>query len=303
MQLSSPMLRLRLLLRLLTAAMFLISGIAKLRGIDAFEVYVYSLGFFSLDLSFLLARLLISLEFFLAVMLLSGLYLRSVSLFSILLLAGFSAFLLYLIFLGKNDHCHCFGEMLEMSHPVSLLKNGIFILLLLPLLKGKDVRARFSGAIAALILLASLSLPLILSPPDNMRYAQYAKKTSYDQAALQHFLQANPAAAQRRVLCFYGVSCRFCKLAARKVKVAAEKAGKQDQIELVFWGDEAGIQRFLDETQITPGRYASLEGQAFIRITEGRMPLMLLLEGDSVVAKYRYRDFREQDLLEFLAKM
>lgn len=293
----------RFLLRLITAAMFLISGIAKLRGIDAFEVYVFSLGFFSLDMSFLLARLLISLELFLAVMLLAGLYLRRISLLSILLLAGFSAFLGYLLLLGNTDHCHCFGEMLEMSHPVSLFKNAMFILLLLPLLRAQNANLPFSGAITAFLLIVSLSLPLILSPPDNMRYAHYAKKTSYDQAALQQFLAANPGTAPKRVLCFYGVSCRFCKLAARKVNVVAEKAGKQDQIELIFWGDQSGIQRFLDETKVSTGRYASLEGEAFLRITEGRMPLILLLEDDSVLAKYRYRDFREQDLLEFLAKM
>lgn len=291
------------LLRLFAAAMFIISGIAKLRGIDAFEVYVFSLGFFSLDMSFLLARLLISLELFLAVMLLAGLYLRRISLLSILLLTGFSAFLAYLLLSGNTDHCHCFGEMLEMSHPVSLFKNAIFILLLLPLGRAQRAIVPFSGAITIFLLIASLALPLILSPPDNMRYAHYAKKTTYDQAALQQFLAANPGTAQKRVLCFYGVSCRFCKLAAKKVNVVAEKAGKQHQVELVFWGDQAGIQRFLDETNISTGPYASLQGEAFLRITEGRMPLILLLEDDSVVSKYRYRDFREQDLLEFLAKM
>jgi uncharacterized membrane protein YphA (DoxX/SURF4 family) len=290
-------------LRVLTAVIFLLSGVSKLSGIDDFEIYVYSLGLFSLDMSFLLARLLISLEFFLAGMLVSGLWLRRISLFSILLLAAFSAFLLYLIWVGDKEHCHCFGEILQMSHPLSLLKNGVFILLLLPLLKQGGSRSPYSGALAAFIFLTSLALPLILSPPDHFRYAHYARKTTYDQEALQHFLEANPGADTRRVLCFYGVSCRFCKLAARKVRVVAEKTGKQEHIELIFWGDEAGIQSFLNETQFSPGRYASLEGPAFLRITEGRMPLMLLLQGDSVVAKYRYRDFREQDLREFLTKM
>ena len=51
-----------LCLRVLLAAIFMVSAVAKLVAIDDFELYVFSFGFFSLDCSYILARLCIGAE-------------------------------------------------------------------------------------------------------------------------------------------------------------------------------------------------------------------------------------------------
>ena len=45
-------------------------------------------------------------------------------------LAVFSCFLLYLVFVGNEGNCHCFGEVIDMRPEESLSKNvGLAILL------------------------------------------------------------------------------------------------------------------------------------------------------------------------------
>ena len=56
--------------RALLGILFLFSATAKLIGIDAFEIYLFSFGWFSLGTAFLLARLVIVAEYVLGLLLL-----------------------------------------------------------------------------------------------------------------------------------------------------------------------------------------------------------------------------------------
>ena len=53
---------LALVLRVLLAALFLISSIAKLMAVDDFESYIFSYGFLPLNVSYVAARLCIVAE-------------------------------------------------------------------------------------------------------------------------------------------------------------------------------------------------------------------------------------------------
>ena len=55
----------RLVLKILVGLTFVVSAVAKMLGIDQFEIYVYSFGLFSMNTAFFLARIVIAGEFLL----------------------------------------------------------------------------------------------------------------------------------------------------------------------------------------------------------------------------------------------
>lgn len=59
-------------LRVFLAALFLVSAVAKLLAIDDFELYIFSYGFLSLNVSYLAARLCIAAECWLGLMIALG---------------------------------------------------------------------------------------------------------------------------------------------------------------------------------------------------------------------------------------
>ena len=109
--------------RALLGILFLFSATAKLIGIDAFEIYLFSFGWFSLGTAFLLARLVIVAEYILGLLLLTNFYPRLAFWGSLAMLAGFSLFLTVLAVKGNHDNCNCFGELVNLNPVQSLLKN------------------------------------------------------------------------------------------------------------------------------------------------------------------------------------
>ena len=113
--------------RYLLGAMFLFSAAMKFVSIDAFEIYVFSYGIFSLGLCFYAARLLLVCELVLGVALIVGRCPRLESLFCILFLLAFEVFLAYASIIGRTDSCHCFGDILPFTPVQSIIKNAVLI--------------------------------------------------------------------------------------------------------------------------------------------------------------------------------
>jgi thiol-disulfide isomerase/thioredoxin len=102
------------------------------------------------------------------------------------------------------------------------------------------------------------------------------------------------------MLCFFSTGCRFCKLAARKISVIAKKADDDEVVNYVFAGAEVSVDKFFKETNSTVFQYSFLPPNRFLKITNGVMPLIILLQDGKVKGKYGYRDIREDELIRFL---
>ncbi len=292
-----------IIFRIIVGLVFILSAYLKLQSIDSFEIYVYSFGIFNLSNSFLFSRFIISVEFFLGMLLVLGIYRRKVSSISILLLSIFSFFILYLIFSNDSEHCHCFGEALELSHPLTLLKNMILIGLLAIVYKKQqlDKFKKYSVLIFAILGIFSLAIPLISSPPDSFLITKYSNKVSYDEAALNTFIDSKPKyQSGKHVICFYSASCRFCKMATKKMTVIANKSNHPELITCEFWGKEEKIQAFYEQTNSIKFPYGRVDGPEFLRITNGKMPLILLLDNGVVIEKFGYRTIDDTQILRFM---
>ena len=287
-------------LRTIIGVVFIISAIMKLVSMDSFEIYIYSLNITSLNNSFIISRLVISFEFIIGLLLIFKVYLRSTIFISAISLIGFTIFISYLIINNNNEHCHCFGDSLQMSHRISILKNIILIVLLMIIFPRAILKYKFQKIVFSLIVLTGLITPFIVSTPDSFMIDNYAKQATYNEIALNNFTNNYEYKKGKHIICFFGASCRFCELTARKLEVISENSTHSEIISHVFWGTKNQVEEFYEKNNIPKLDYMTIPGSEFLKITDGKMPLIVLIQDGEIVSKYGYRDLLEVEIMEFL---
>lgn len=282
----------------LVGVSFVLSAILKLKSIDSFEIYTYSFKVFSLNASFITARLLIGIEFIIGAFFIINAYKKIVVYTSSILLLFFSLFILYLKINNAREHCHCFGDF-DISHTASLLKN-IVLCVLIVLSNKRDWLNQiiFKKIITIIILLVSLSSPFIISPPDNF-YNHKIKENNYNPDLIEGFIE-NEVSPQTKLICFYGTKCRFCKLSAKKIKVILDKSSSNSLSHIVFWGDKESISDFFSETNTYNENISELDANNFLRITNGKMPLIFTVKDKKILKAYDYRSIDEAEIIQLL---
>lgn len=282
--------------RALLGILFLLSATAKLIGIDAFEIYLFSFGWFSLGGAYLLARLVIAAEYTLGLLLIGNFYPRLAFWGSLAMLGGFSIFLAGLLLAGNEGNCHCFGEWVDLDPKQSLLKNAGMLVLLLLGARVKPFSIRFRGLWFTLALIVPLATVLIVSPPDNWRYDSYVRHELVNETALREALDAeilpSSITAGDCVVCFYSLKCLFCKMSAQKlITLRARGEFSQAPLIIVFGrGEDTDTSSFFAETGLQPDEVHFIEPADFLRITNGAFPVILVMDHGQAVEKYNYRN-------------
>jgi len=293
--------KLKSLLRITVGVVFIVGAISKLISIDSFEIYIYSFGILKLDLAFLLARFVISLELLLGILLIVGSRSKATIIASIGILLIFCVFIIFLILTDNRDHCHCFGD-LNISHKSSLLKNVVLVVFLYLSSKNQGEKFKYEKHIFIMALIISMLTPFIVSPPDSWFYMENSKSLKYNDFKLEEYIRENSQFGEgKKILCFFSPGCNFCKLAARKISVIALKADSTDIVKYLFAGSEVSVSKFFNETNTLFFHYSFLPPKRFLEITDGEMPLIILLENGKVKGKYGYRDINEDEIIRFLS--
>lgn len=295
----------KLALRVMVGAFFIVSAVGKLMSIDAFEVFIYRTTFLNYDMATVAARLLIGAEFLIAIFLLIKLRFKFTWWVTLLFLLVFSGFLLVQIMSGSDDNCFCLGELVDFSPTESLIKNLVLIVFLLIIRQSKDVRFKYENWAFGLLLLAGLSVPLLISPPDVFIAGKF-NPAQHDQQALQEALEEGSIpydfVENRKLLAFYSTGCKFCKMSSTRIGTIIKKAEiDTSKLNIIFWGDSTvQAQQFFDDTHAPVLNYVPLETKAYLDITKGRMPLILLINDGIVEHKMNYRTIDEELIVEFL---
>ena len=128
---SRPLRIAALVARMLLGLFFIVSAIAKLIDIDRFEIYIFSYNILSLNLSFLVARLVIVCELLVGIGLIANVFKRLVDTCALLMLVVFTLFMGYASLIGRHDSCQCMGALMDINPTLSILKNALLILILL----------------------------------------------------------------------------------------------------------------------------------------------------------------------------
>ena len=280
---------LAIVLRVLLAALFLVSSVAKLMAIDDFELYIFSYGFFSLNATYIVARLCIAAEFLAGLFLAIGWWKHWVNLLVLAMLFLFSLFLCYAALVGRTDSCQCMGRMVELDPARSLLKNAVLIVMAL-------LYDRWTGAAAPragvwrIVLTGVLAVGVVvgvfcLSVPDNWMFgpeeSRYNKALLEETIAPEGPLAADSLTQGRHLVAFVTPGCPYCKMTRQKLSSIAQR-------------------NHLDTTRIHYYEPDDIGDTLFLRITFGQRPFVVMLDDGQPGATYHYRNISERQISEAL---
>lgn len=269
-------------LRLVLAALFVVSAIAKLFAIDDFELYIFSYGLLPLNLSYVSARLCIAAELTLGIWLLLGVWRRVVVLASFVVLVLFSLFLCYAALSGRTDSCQCMGRLANMPPALSLLKNAV--LMVLVLLYGRVASAmrparRWLRVVGVVVPLVATVSVFCISVPDSWMFGP--EELRYDRELLEHQVAEAGLDQGHQLVALVTPGCPYCRMTREKLGYIAER-NHLDTTKIVYWEPD------------------DMGQETFLRITFGQRPLVVMMDNGCATTTYHYRNINERQVVDFL---
>jgi len=211
-----------LILLLVTAAVFLFSGISKLYDFERFIWNIMDAGISNMTVASVLARLFIGFEILLGLFLAFHLFLKSFTYPAVIgLLTLFTIYLFFLIARqGNSGNCGCFGDAYEMKPSAAIIKNLVMmattglLLIIYPIKPYKN-----SEWIGAIVGMAAIVAPFIFFPLSGDTKPEVVSETINLSPLYQSSNPENkPASAELRkgkhIVAFMSLTCPHCKKAA-----------------------------------------------------------------------------------------
>ena len=296
------------LLKIMLGVVFIVSAVLKLFDMDKFEIYIYSYHFFSLNFSFLVARLAIILELVLGIGLVSNCLHKLMWWGSMAMLVGYTLLLIYAHFMGRTDNCHCFGDVVQFSPLQSIVKNVVLMLLFLPIYRLEGWKTPFRWLGFCIVVLAVSVAVFVITPPDNYT-SNYSIDHNVQEERLAEALAEPPLDSLnltqgKQVVGFLSTGCEYCQMAAHKLSLMQQFYGfPADRVTYVFVGNEAGIANFYAQSESAAYRNV-LYGDVvkLLKIINGNFPTIVFLDEGQMVAEYGYRNMREEEIKAFFTQ-
>lgn len=294
-------------LKVLLGLVFIVSAVLKLIDMDSFEIYIYSYHFFSLNASFIVARLAIILELVLGIGLVSHTLHKMYWWGSMAMLGGYTLLLIYALTLGRTDSCHCFGDFLQLDPKQSLIKNAVLMLFFLLIYKMESWKTPFRWLILILAVMSSSIAVFVISPPDNLTSnadpEQNLQVELFDAMLDDAPLDSLNLHMGKQVVCFFSTSCDYCQMAARKLSLMQQFYGfPKGNITYLFMGNEESIAKFYEESG--SAQYCDVlypDVSRMLKAINGNFPVVVLLEDGEVVFEYGFRNMDEDEIKTFMA--
>ena len=293
-------------LKMLLGVVFIVSAVLKILDMDQFEIYIYSYHFFSLNFSFLVARVAIIVELVLGIGLVSNCLHKLMWWGSMVMLLGYTLLLIYALLLGRSDNCHCFGDVLRFNPWQSIIKNVVLMALFLLVYKVKGWHFRGQWLALAGVTVACTVAVFAVSPPDNFLPNNSGKslQADYFNAALDEApLDDLNLREGKHVICFFSTGCEYCQMAAHKLSLMQQFYGfPAENITYVFMGSAEGIEKFYALSSSERYRDVLYEDVLnLLKITDGNFPIIVFLNEGEVVHEYGFRNMREEEIKAFMA--
>ncbi|MFM7594832.1 MAG: TlpA family protein disulfide reductase [Flavobacteriales bacterium] len=246
-----------------------------------------------LCLSTWFSRLLIALEFTIALGFLIPFYFKRITLpLSSILLLLFSLFLAIEVFvLGKwTGNCGCFGQLIPMTPPISLVKNVVaLIILAFVIWKRSELEETkefplvyYITAYAFIFLVIYLISPKTCICESNNSSMNKSTEMSAEVKLLKDKFPGIQEG--KAILCFYSPTCPHCMETAKALQQLKKRTGV-DKHFVVFMVEgattEKKIQKFLSLTKLS-ATYTSME---FIDFPKDTGPPGILIVNNGKVEK------------------
>lgn len=263
-------------IRLLLAAVFLLSAISKLLGVGLFEIAVVEQGLTATrEQAAYPARLVIAFELFLGAALFFPYYLKRVILpLTILMLIAFTLLQAYQLTFGEQTQdCGCFGEILPMSSAASLVKNIFLLALSFVLFKITKAEKR-NLTIPALLGAGSLVAVFAFAPVRREYEGTFAKYTQFEGAGRVDLTDGD------KLVAVFNADCDHCQETARELGEMAKHHASFPQIHvLMYSAHDSLISAFARKTDTNYPYHAISEAEFFDLIGNSPPRLYWLQEG------------------------
>ena len=293
-------------LKVLLGLVFIVSAVLKILDMDQFEIYIYSYHFFSLNFSFIVARLAIIIELVLGIMLITNCLHKLVWWGSMAMLGAYTLLLLYALFIGRTDSCHCFGDYLQLDPKQSLIKNAVLMLLFLLIYKMESWKTPFRWLILCLVVMASSIGVFVASPPDNLTSNSNPEQNLQTELFVEMLddapLDVLNLREGKQVICFFSTSCEVCQLAAHKFSLMQQFYGfPPENVTFLFMGNEEGVAKFYEASESVLYRNVLYpDVTRLLKAVNGNLPTIVFLEDGKVVHEYGFRNMNEEEIKSFM---
>ena len=307
-----PFRKMKITIRVLLGCVFMLSAILKLIDMDSFELFIFKSFEFNWILTGVLCRLLVSIELGLGIFYIVGAQLAMTNLISGLLILLMSFWLVYQLFLGNTENCHCFGEIISFSPHQALIKNIILLLFIGFLHKLKDpsivlLPPKFRVGTIVFLIIVVLLLPAIISPPDFLFPDRYTvegvtKKINFDEIEQTPWHMSDNAVDLRqgkKIVMFLSMNCEMCQKASKKAAVMNNRQGDTLPIYFIFFGKEEGMNGFWEKTTSHKFPYKIISADLFFSTTK-LLPTIFFLKDGKIEKVLGYRNFDDGVVKEFL---
>jgi hypothetical protein len=151
----------------LAGGVFIFSAATKLMPIEAFEISLADIGFFSFNTAPFFARLLIGTEFAIGFLLIFHFRLRSVTIpIAGILIGIFTIYIGYLLkTYGNRGSCGCFGTVVEFTPAEGIAKKFALLAALWVAYKwAPALEFRFKWVVALVAAIVLVVLPYVINP-------------------------------------------------------------------------------------------------------------------------------------------
>lgn len=284
----------RLALRLLLSATFLLSAYTKAIDFSSFEVRLLDTGLFGWRATPWVAAAFIGLEYLVGLgFLLFSHRIRGLMLLTWGMLIGFTIYLAVLLSTKGNDvNCGCMGETLAFTPLQAIVKNLLSMLLLglLHYFEGKATIHQASwvwkSALAAMaVVLTAFTIPSLYTaaaaPLESKLYfdASLIEKNGFAR------LNSDKEPQGKRMYAFLSMSCGHCQLAAERLGSINQRSALP--ISLVINGDSSELASFIAEHELQQFPATMLAAEPFVQLAGTHLPSLLVVENDSVTHRLK----------------
>ena len=284
-----------IILLLAMSATFFFSAYSKIYSDNAFDNFQWTfldLGFSSIFITGVIARLMIGLELLMGLFLLFHIFLKRFTYPAVI--AILSVFIVYLLIVlwkqGNTGNCGCFGDKWAMKPLTAIWKNLIMIAVTVLLMYIYPVRPyKHQEYVCFLIGLIAFSTPFVL----NIMYTGTGPEKAGKSIDLNLLYKYDPAPTVdlrtgKHIIAFMSLTCPHCKKAAYLLQIIHHEH-PDIPIFLVLDGRPEFKQKFFDDTHAEQIPYLLyLHTNDFITLAGNGVPAIFWVNNSFIEYKSNY---------------
>ncbi|MBP6428931.1 MAG: hypothetical protein KA273_00860 [Bacteroidales bacterium] len=294
--------------RIIIGLVFILSAVLKYLSIEVVDLFFFDHKLLPWVLTTFASRILIAFEAVIGIMLVIGIYPKTTKILTFSTLIGFTVYLIIKPFLFdvSQENCFCFGDKIQLSDTQTIVKNIILILMALTLNWAKAWKPKYRKHILTGLIVLTLGLSFVVKPPDFIQAKIYKRSVEVNPEVFEYVKKLDNVKALnidkgRKVVCWYGTGCKYCKRAAKKIDIIIDRhsLNKEDFIE-IFGGKEKPLNEFYNLSGTKPLNNTFIHIIPFLNTTNGVMPVIFLLENGNIIQLYKLTTIDEEYIVEFL---